>query len=96
MKSLFTPTIYGTFNGYVMGAQIAPEYVMKQADLTGMKWSLTASMNQGDVMIVLPFNNYNAQVTGGTLTKDSAAVRNPAGYEIMFVERKGSMFIPLK
>ena len=86
LKSLFTPTIYGTFNGYVKGAQIAPEYVMKQADLTGMKWSLTASMNQGDVMIVLPFNNYNAQVTGGTLTKDSAAVRNPAGYEIMFVE----------
>lgn len=83
---------------------------MKQADLTGMKWSLTASMNQGDVMIVLPFNNYNAQVTGVTLTKDSAAVRNPAGYEIMFVEtakydiflniaegeKEGSMFIPLK
>lgn len=84
LEALFTPTIYGTFNGYVMGANIAPEYVMEQTDTAGYEWSLTASMNQGDLMIVLPFNNYNAQVTGGTLTEGSDAVRNPAGYEIMF------------
>lgn len=86
LEALFTPTIYGTFNGYVMGANIAPEYVMEQTDTAGYEWSLTASMNQGDLMIVLPFNNYNAQVTGGTLTEGSDAVRNPAGYEIMFTE----------
>ena len=76
LEALFTPTIYGTFNGYVMGANIAPEYVMEQTDTAGYEWSLTASMNQGDLMIVLPFNNYNAQVTGGTLTEGSDAVRN--------------------
>lgn len=86
LEALFTPTIYGTFNGYVMGANIAPEYVMEQTDTAGYEWSLTASMNQGDLMIVLPFNNYNAQVTGGTLTEGSDAVRNPAGYEIMFTD----------
>lgn len=86
LEALFTPTIYGTFNGYVMGANIAPEYVMEQTDTAGYEWSLTASMNQGDLMIVLPFNNYNAQVTGGTLTEGSDAVRNPVGYEIMFTE----------
>lgn len=86
LEAIFTPTIYGTFNGYVMGANIAPEYVMEQTDTAGYKWSLTASMNQGDLMIVLPFNNYNAQVTGGTLTEGSDAVRNPVGYEIMFTE----------
>ena len=86
LEALFTPTIYGTFNGYVMGANIAPEYVMEQTDTAGYEWSLTASMNQGDLMIVLPFNNYNAQVTGGTLTGGSDAVRNPAGYEIMFTD----------
>ena len=86
LEALFTPTIYGTFNGYVMGANIAPEYVMEQTDTAGYEWSLTASMNQGDLMIVLPFNNYNAQVTGGTLTEGSDAVRNPVGYEIMFTD----------
>ena len=84
LEALFTPTIYGTFNGYVMGANIAPQYVMEQTDTAGYEWSLTASMNKGDVMIALPFNNYNAQVTGGALTEGSDAVRNPAGYEIMF------------
>lgn len=84
LEALFTPTIYGTFNGYVMGANIAPEYMMEQTDTAGYEWSLTASMNQGDLMILLPFNNYNAQVTGGTLTEGSDAIRNPVGYEIMF------------
>lgn len=86
LEALFTPTIYGTFNGYVMGANIAPEYVMEQTDTAGYEWSLTASMNQGDLMIVLPFNNYNAQVTGGSITEGSDAISNPVGYEIMFTE----------
>ena len=81
----FTPAIMGTFNGYTCGTAIDPAFLMKKTDEDGYAWMLDVSLNYGDLMIVLPLNNYTVQVTAGLLDKTSEGVAS-VGHEIKFVQ----------
>lgn len=81
----FTPAVMGTFNGYTCGTAIDPAFLMKKTDEDGLAWTLDVSLNVGDLMILVPLNNYTVQVTAGLVDKTSEGVKSN-GHEIEFTE----------